>query len=880
LHFAVNLLNTEPVKNALLKTATETITRAGLTEAGKLVKTRFDNFKKSLKALCGRDSEVIKQLDTLQTATNPQRQDAALKSIQQAVEQLDMNDSSLAEDLQGLLEELKDLRTSTEKLQQAVTTYHQSQVAGDHATQVQARDVTGDVAGTIDKSITTNNITNNNNNNYIVDSVKKKGIPLNSVNLQDACHCFTGRREQLETLKTLLLIDQNSRKVAIAAVMGGSGKTQLAVHYAIENEASYSRILFFGADTQEVFQKDIGIHHTALKLPGESFEDKGLNLRLWLMKEHDQPVLMILDNVDTQASVDFVNEFVDNKYYPKVHFLYTSRRTDKGAAWPVMVEVGLFTPDEACEFLKARTKQEPDDFATQLTKELGGLPLALEQAAALIVTREWTYKRYLNKFKDKAESLKLLTQGAGITKSVAVTWLMNLEEMRKNPNHPCAADFLNLCGMMAPETIPYEWISQGLAITEPETYGQYTDIEDAKDLITDLNTYALIQQQGNEGFSLHRLVQAVIQNQPAFKAQAESLHLRCMKAVSVTFPEDNQWHTWHPTFSNQGFYLTQQAFNPNTEDRVLLSNRLGCFYYSQGEYTKAEPLYLKVLEIRKSILGELHPDTATSYNNLGLLYDSQGYYMKAEPLYLKAIKIYESTLGDYHPDIATSYHNLGYLYKTQREYTKAEPLYLKAMEIRKSILGDYHPDTATSYNNLGLLYDSQGEYTKAKPLYLKAMEIRKSILGDYHPDTASSYHNLGSLYYNSQGEYTKAEPLYLKAIEIRESILGEHHPSTASSYNNLGLLYTSQGDYPEAESLYLKAIEIRESILGDYHPDTATSYNNLAELYRTLGDYTKADYFYRKAYLVLVSTVGDNHPSTQRVYEDWVGSELNKGKQK
>jgi hypothetical protein len=39
LHFAVNLLNTEPVKNALLKTATETITRAGLTEAGKLVKT-------------------------------------------------------------------------------------------------------------------------------------------------------------------------------------------------------------------------------------------------------------------------------------------------------------------------------------------------------------------------------------------------------------------------------------------------------------------------------------------------------------------------------------------------------------------------------------------------------------------------------------------------------------------------------------------------------------------------------------------------------------------------------------------------------------------------------------------------------------------------
>jgi tetratricopeptide (TPR) repeat protein len=48
-----------------------------------------------------------------------------------------------------------------------------------------------------------------------------------------------------------------------------------------------------------------------------------------------------------------------------------------------------------------------------------------------------------------------------------------------------------------------------------------------------------------------------------------------------------------------------------------------------GAYEKAEPLYLKDLKISKKVLGEEHPDTATSYNNLALLYESMGAYEKA-----------------------------------------------------------------------------------------------------------------------------------------------------------------------------------------------------------------------------------------------------------
>ena len=40
----------------------------------------------------------------------------------------------------------------------------------------------------------------------------------------------------------------------------------------------------------------------------------------------------------------------------------------------------------------------------------------------------------------------------------------------------------------------------------------------------------------------------------------------------------------------------------------------------------------KVLEVRRRVLGEEHPDTLISMNNLAVLYRDQGKYAQAEPL--------------------------------------------------------------------------------------------------------------------------------------------------------------------------------------------------------------------------------------------------------
>ncbi len=107
------------------------------------------------------------------------------------------------------------------------------------------------------------------------------------------------------------------------------------------------------------------------------------------------------------------------------------------------------------------------------------------------------------------------------------------------------------------------------------------------------------------------------------------------------------------------------------------------FYYMQGRYAEAEPLYVCSLSIREQQLGTNHPDVATSLNDLADLYELQGHYAEAEPLYMRSLSIREQQLGTNHPDVATSLNNLAFLYQAQGRYEEAEPLYVRSLSIRE-----------------------------------------------------------------------------------------------------------------------------------------------------------------------------------------------------
>ena len=320
--------------------------------------------------------------------------------------------------------------------------------------------------------------------------------------------------------------------------------------------------------------------------------------------------------------------------------------------------------------------------------------------------------------------------------------------------------------------------------------------------------------------------------------------------------------------------IREEVLGDNHPDTATSYDNLASLYKSKGEYDNALPLYQKALKIEEEVLGENHPDTATGYNNLAELYRNKGEYDKALPLYEKSLKIREDILGENHPDTANSYNNLASFYQSKGEYDKALPLYAKALKIREEVLGENHSGTATIYNNLASIYQLKGEYDKALPFQQKALKIREEVLGDKHSDTANSYNNLAELYRN-KGEYDKALPFQQKALKIGEEVLGDNHSNTAIIYNNLALLYNSKGEYDKALPLYAKSLKIREEVLGENHTDTASSYNNLALLYSSIGEYHKALPLYEKALRIYININGIKHPNSQLIYNNLIAFKNN-----
>jgi hypothetical protein len=73
-------------------------------------------------------------------------------------------------------------------------------------------------------------------------------------------------------------------------------------------------------------------------------------------------------------------------------------------------------------------------------------------------------------------------------------------------------------------------------------------------------------------------------------------------------------------------------------------NNLAFLYMKMGQYSKAQPLYEKALEKRRSILGENHPDVAQTMNNLASLYAAIGRPVEALDLLKKSAAIYDSMI--------------------------------------------------------------------------------------------------------------------------------------------------------------------------------------------------------------------------------------------
>jgi tetratricopeptide (TPR) repeat protein len=286
------------------------------------------------------------------------------------------------------------------------------------------------------------------------------------------------------------------------------------------------------------------------------------------------------------------------------------------------------------------------------------------------------------------------TAQRGVRAAFELSW----QELEPVTQH--IAQYLSL---FAPTVFGWEWVESETELLNCSE----SDINAAKKQLYKRHLIERVEER-ERGYKIHPLIREFLQAKLAASEQADEFR-QAFAAAFVEFAKEI------PQSPTREFIQSVKEAIPHLEEVAknlidALSNDdlvwpfvgLGRFYEGQGLYALAEPWHMQCLEQSKRLLGQEHPDVATSLNNLAMLYKSQGRFAEAEPLYVQALELTKRLLGQEHPDVATSLNNLAALYKSQGRFAEAEPLYVQALELCERVLGVNHPNTITVLKNLEL----------------------------------------------------------------------------------------------------------------------------------------------------------------------------------
>jgi hypothetical protein len=214
------------------------------------------------------------------------------------------------------------------------------------------------------------------------------------------------------------------------------GKTHLAAAYARARLADRWRLVaWVNAEDAAVMLAGMADVAEALGLGSGAgdVEAAGRALRHWLEADGER-CLLVFDNA---TDPELLRPFIPAGGEARV--IITSNQQSV-AYLGSGVPVDVFSEQEALTFLAARTGQADAAGAQALAEELGCLPLALAQAAAVIASQHLSYDTYLERLRRLAVADLLAAEKEGqYPRGVAAAVLLSLDAVQ-------AGDETGACG--------------------------------------------------------------------------------------------------------------------------------------------------------------------------------------------------------------------------------------------------------------------------------------------------------------------------------------------------------------------------------------------------------------------------------------------------
>ena len=307
---------------------------------------------------------------------------------------------------------------------------------------------------------------------------------------------FTGRQDDLAILAGAaagqMVVTQS------LTGLGGVGKSALALEYAHRryDGGEVDLAWWFTAEDRPVLLATMaGLYDRLTGTPGDQDAAAGaLALRNWLERAPYRWIV-VFDNAEP-GTLDGILPAEGTG-----QVVITSRAADRPGTTTHVI--GTLPPAEAAGLLERITGLPASPDAEDLAAELGGLALAIEQAAAYIRQTHGTYADYLQALRTDPRTV----YDTDLARSESVTarvWQRSLSHVTGGtPGHP-AAVVLGVLSYLAPDDIPRQLLAPNTIKDEP-VLGDLTAVQVSVALAS-LADYSLITLD-TDAIAVHRVIQ-------------------------------------------------------------------------------------------------------------------------------------------------------------------------------------------------------------------------------------------------------------------------------------------------------------------------------------------------------------------------------------